>query len=100
MPRNWLSYHNFSYSSKRRIWIAWNPDIWSCTIIVASIQQITLAIKGKRGLEGFPTIIYGLHSQEESSQLWNKLQNLNVKNLPWLLTGDFNTARISNEKIR
>ena len=76
-----------------------NPDIWSCTLIADSIQQITLAIKNKGGLEGFLTIIYGLNSHVERVQLWNKLQTLNVSNYPWLLTGDFNTVRFTNEKI-
>jgi len=31
--------------------------------------------------------------------LWKELQVLNISNAPWLLTGDFNTARFTNEKV-
>ena len=35
----------------------------------------------------------------ERQVLWKELQELQINSSPWLLAGDFNTARFSNEKV-
>ena len=99
VPRHWLSCHNFEQSSEGRIWISWHTDIWTCTVTSVSIQQITLCVKNKGGLEGYLSVVYGLNTHDERLHLWKELQVLNISHAPWFLTGDFNTARFTNEKV-
>ena len=56
-------------------------------------------IKNKGGLEGFLTIVYGLNTHGERLQLWKEPQDLQITDSPWLLTGDFNIAHFSDEKV-
>ena len=77
--------------NQRNIWIAWNPDTWICNVYVVYVQQITLQVKNKGGLKGYITIVYGL--------IWQELEQLHIGNVPWLLPGDFNIARFTNEKV-
>ena len=42
---------------QRKNMIAWRPKIWTCTVYAVSIQQITLHVKNKGGLERYMTIV-------------------------------------------
>ena len=99
VPADWRSCNNFHLSSKGRTWVGWNPAVWTCVIHAIFTQHITLSVKNKGGLEGFLTVAYGLNSQSERKELWNNLYALNIQNWPWLVAGDFNTARYTSEKI-
>jgi len=99
VPRNWTSCNNFALSAKGRIWVAWDPDVWSCFPHAISEQQITLFVKNKGGLEGYLTVVYVINTHVERMGLWRELKELNFTIHPWLLTGDFNTTRFTNEKV-
>jgi len=34
----------------------------------------------------------------ERNKLWNEISGMNFQQLPWLIGGDFNTTRYTNEK--
>ena len=54
VPQFWLSCNNFHLSEKGRIWVSRNPQVWFCSVLACSLQQFTLSVKNKEGLEGFP----------------------------------------------
>ena len=85
--------------NQRNIWIARNPDTWICNVYVVYVQQITLQVKNKGGLGGYITIVYGLNTIGERTKQWQELEQLHIGNVPWLLPGDFNIARFTNEKV-
>ena len=47
------------------------------------------------------TIVYGANTQRERTSLWSDLRRLapSTTTLPWLVMGDFNTVRFTDEKI-
>lgn len=99
VPMEWLSCNNFHLSDKGRIWIAWNPNVWSCVVHACSLQHITLSIKNQGGLSGYLTIVYGFNTQGGRQMLWKELMDMQITSSPWLISGDFNTARFTTEKV-
>jgi len=92
---------NFEIADSGKIWIGWDPRVWDCTVITKSVQQITLSVINKGGLQGYLTIIYGENLQRQREALWKELNNVaaHVGDTPWLVFGDFNTARYKSEKV-
>ena len=39
VPVHWNSCHNFSPTISGRIWITWNPQIWTCAILLVLINR-------------------------------------------------------------
>ena len=76
---NWPSCNNFHLSSRGRIWISWNPDVWTCDVYAISIQQITLTVQNKGKLEGYLTVVYGLNTPCERLSLWHEIASLNFQ---------------------
>jgi len=42
--QNWQINHNFDVGDMGRIWISWDPRVWSCVVISKSYQQLTLSL--------------------------------------------------------
>ena len=99
VPKSWMSCNNFHLSFKGRIWISWNPIVWSCSVIAISSQHITISVKNQKEMEGHITVVYGLNAQGERDSLWKELTDLQLFSTPWLVTGDFNTSRFIDEKV-
>ena len=64
-------------------------------------QQLSMSLTNNGGLQGFLTIVYGenIHARRES--LWEELHQIaiQIQDSPWLVAGDFNTARFTTEKV-
>lgn len=39
-PSSWQTYANYSEHSSSRIWVLWNPSVWTCSTVSSSSQQI------------------------------------------------------------
>jgi len=97
VPRHWLSSHNFDLSSRGRNWISWNREVRTCVTHTKSVQQITLHVNNKRGLEGYLTVVYALHTLGERLHMWKELQDTQISNDPWLITGGSWTRRLEGD---
>jgi len=64
------------------------------------VQQLSLSIANKGGLEGVLTVVYWLNIQKQREAMWHDLNSLaaTIQDMPWLVTGDFNTARFTSEE--
>jgi len=69
---HWWSCHHFHLSRRGRIWIAWGTSIWTCFPVSVSLQQITLYVTNRGGLEGHLTIVYGENTHGQREQLWKE----------------------------
>ena len=47
---------------------------------------------------GYLSVVYGLNTSGARQSLWDR-QALNISNVPWLVTGDYNTSRFTDEKV-
>ena len=95
--QNWQVNHNFDIEDMGRIWISWDPRVWRYVVISKSYQQLTLSHSDKGGFLAFLTIVYGENVLCRRESLWKDLQHM--QGHPWLVAGDFNTARNTNEKV-
>jgi len=98
--QGWRNCHNFDVGDSGGIWCAWDRRVWDCNVISKSPQQISLFLSNIGGMKCYLTLIYGENIQSRRELLWQDLTTMEVKlqHLPWLVSGDFNTARYSNEK--
>lgn len=101
LPPRWDYCNNYEFSSKGRIWVAWSRDIWTTTILHIILQMITVKLLNKAGLTIILSVIYGENTEAIRTFLWNDIKHIydTFPNIPWLLVGDFNICRFSEEKI-
>jgi len=73
IPPTWSFCNNYSYSNRGRIWVAWDTNIWAPSFQLVSLQQITLQLKNKGGLEIFLSVVYGEYKQTNRNDLWSDI---------------------------
>lgn len=95
LPHNWNTANNYTFHSKGRIWVAWDPNIWDCKVISVSDQHITSECMNKGGLIVHITMVYGANYHSQRSSLWNELSSLSgiIFDSPWGVLGDFTLMR-------
>lgn len=65
--------NNYS-NEKNRIRFMWDTNYWQFNIISRNQQAIFEILQNLGGLEIILTAVYGLHSQEQSKELWDHLK--------------------------
>ncbi|KAK1308923.1 hypothetical protein QJS10_CPA09g00678 [Acorus calamus] len=90
-----LTFLNSSFLSyDGRIGLFWNKDLVEVTIIGHSSQHVHCSVYRKS------TQIYASNDYLERRILWSTITSLSavVNGHPWIVGGDFNEVRFSNEK--
>ncbi|KAK1263721.1 hypothetical protein QJS04_geneDACA009440 [Acorus gramineus] len=88
-------------SSNGRIWILWNPNQTHLSLIRHSSQFIHCLASPSDGQPPFYiSVIYGANDSSERQVLWEDLRSLSqqIGSTRWILGGDFNEVRFSQEK--
>ncbi|XP_016435958.1 uncharacterized protein LOC107762145 [Nicotiana tabacum] len=88
----WVS--NSSVNYKRRIWIMWDPRIYTFEPVEIEEQLIHGQVKviAKAVIFGF-SAVYGLHTVKDRLKLWDKMRQIhNIQQGPWIAMGDYNVA--------
>ncbi|XP_020250141.1 uncharacterized protein LOC109827547 [Asparagus officinalis] len=100
-PPHWSYCNNYTASSRGRIWVAWDAEVWNGTILSVTLQQITIMLQNNGGLNLMLSVIYGENSETLRSTLWDDITDIHsqINTMPWLLVGDFNVCRYTSEKI-
>ncbi|KAK1327171.1 hypothetical protein QJS10_CPA01g01631 [Acorus calamus] len=89
-------------TSSGRIWVCWQPQSVDLTLLMYSEQYVHCkVIPSSGGSTYFLTTIYASNSVSERQTLWQDLTILasGIGNSPWIIGGDFNDIRYSNEKV-
>ena len=70
-------------------------------MVLHTCHQLTIKASNVGGLQLFLIVIYGSNWFSERAQLWSELEYINKSSIsgPWVVLGDFNFARYTNEKI-
>jgi len=75
IPTSWQCTNNNEYSILGRVWIFWNPRVWSCQVYSKGLQQITVTISNKGGFNML-TAVYGSNWQSRRTDLWRELTDI------------------------
>jgi len=99
---NWQWVHNFLLNSKGRIWLAWRPNSYQTHLIGMLDQLIHCKVTQLSTNKNFYlNMIYGLNHELQQEQLWVDLKDIaKSMDAAWCLTGDFNTLRFKEDRIR
>lgn len=98
--------YNYSHHANGRIWLGWNPLIWTITVLSSSAQQLSCLIKhNASGVLFLASFVYAFNTYQERRSLWNELFDFSINhvsssstvNLPWTLAGDFNVCLDTDE---
>lgn len=90
----WEVLHNYTSATTWRIWLIWDPNYYTVTLIRVEAQVIHCLVKGIIGdQECLLTVVYGYNTIEQRKQLWDNLTKIEQGiSKPWLLGGDFNSV--------
>ena len=78
------------------------PEVIDVEVIFESDQLIHVAVKiYQKQISFLASFLYGLHSRGEQSSLWKSLVKIYglAGNLSWIVMGDFNVVRRSEERV-
>lgn len=97
---------NYQHHFLGRIWLGWDPAIWSVSIIFSSAQMITCDISRVNSTEHFVgSFVYAFNDYIDRRALWNEIAcvksfiSVNNASLPWCLLGDFNVITSIEENL-
>lgn len=96
----WL--FNYEHHSNGRIWLGWDPVIWSVRPLSSSAQQVSCIVSRiADNISFFLTVVYAFNDRMDMRALWSDLQNFNnlfcADGEKWCLLGDFNTYLLNTE---
>ena len=90
----WL--FNYDHHCNGRIWVGFDPTIWSVTVLTSSAQHLTCSVKNINASMTFSmSFVYAFNSSVERRSLWRDLINFNNQlpiNSPWSVCGDLNVC--------
>ncbi|KAI8528246.1 hypothetical protein RHMOL_Rhmol12G0135700 [Rhododendron molle] len=101
-PPQWHSVHNFSVGPVARIFLGWDPSVFSCSVLFSSDQLIVVACKPVDGsIEFVLSIVYGHNNPVDRRLLWNDMRSIAVSigNKAWIQMGGFNSVRSPSERL-
>ncbi|XP_074266664.1 uncharacterized protein LOC141589943 [Silene latifolia] len=84
-----------------RIWILWDPSLFTVNVISKEWQLMHLQVTYlPNGFSWTCSMIYGSNKDADRSSLWSSLKSLAASvHGPWLVMGDFNNVLYSDERI-
>ena len=97
----WSWVFNYEHHFNGRIWIGWDPSVWTITALSASDQHITCtALFLETQITFITTFVYAHNKPHQRQSLWKDLVSLSSSiHLPWCIAGDFNCMLHLSEVI-
>ncbi|CAN4105321.1 unnamed protein product [Withania somnifera] len=97
----WDIIDNSAYSTKGRIWIIWDPQMVTCTLMEMNKQYIhTEVVIEEMNIIFTFTAVYGLHTINDRRSLWAQLKRIHSgQQEPWLVMGDYYTFHRDEDRI-
>ncbi|KAK1297950.1 hypothetical protein QJS10_CPB14g01491 [Acorus calamus] len=85
-----------------RILLLWNNDILEVKILETSHQFVHCSVSCRASNKNFfITSVYASNCYSERTALWDSIKRIatSIGNMGWIVGGDFNEVRYSNEKV-
>lgn len=88
----WGIITNHQHAANGRLWVIWDTNWYTITLIVMGAQYIHCQIKGRtNNVDCMMTVVYGFNTIEQRKAIWDDLNGIEQGiNSPWLVCGDFN----------
>jgi len=102
ISRSWKLVCNYDYSSLGRIWVCWNPSDVNVVVLTSLEQAIHCKVSNiDSSLECIVSIVYGNNCNVRREELWADLvaHGEEFEDLAWLVMGDFNAIKSSDEGV-
>ncbi|XP_074278043.1 uncharacterized protein LOC141601646 [Silene latifolia] len=101
LGNNWKVAHNNSVHDGGRIWVIWDPAIFTVDIIAIEPRVIYSKVTSlQSGIVWWLSMVYGFNRVNERLSLWNSLAIMNTVAIgPWVVMGDFNNVLALNERL-
>ncbi|XP_074290503.1 uncharacterized protein LOC141617216 [Silene latifolia] len=90
-----------NYHKGGRIWILWNPTMFSVQFLDYNAQYIHMCVKDLgTGYNFHLTMVYAFNDTQERKPLWDKLCGFkNQIQGPWVICGDYNIVLVPAERL-
>ncbi|XP_060170990.1 uncharacterized protein LOC132601964 [Lycium barbarum] len=96
----WGHANNYSAASNGRIWVMWDLNYYTVTILRVEDQLIHCLVQNATDINCYLTIIYGFNSIEQPRTLWGYLKDIaQGLNSPWAICGDFNALLYAQDRL-
>ncbi|XP_074315237.1 uncharacterized protein LOC141651422 [Silene latifolia] len=96
--RHFFVLDNYYYHNNGHIWVIWRDSAISVKVLDMSSQWIHFLVsRGKVSME--VTFVYGFNHTAQRVPLWDFLEKQVNCGLPWLVLGDINCVRSTEERI-
>ncbi|KAK9740137.1 hypothetical protein RND81_03G014300 [Saponaria officinalis] len=101
LGNNWSYCTNHVSHDAGRVWVLWNPNLFTVSAIESDAQGIHLKVMLRPGAKQFwLSMIYGFNSAVQRIEMWERLRSLHaIVQGPWLWCGDFNCVLARDERI-
>ncbi|XP_077228445.1 uncharacterized protein LOC143861405 [Tasmannia lanceolata] len=101
LNENWNVHTNYHHSARGRIWIIWDPLQLHVNILADSAQFVHVDVHNLQSQDHFLlTVVYARNKGHERHSLWEDLVELSQNiDTPWIVIGDFNTTRFTEERL-
>jgi exonuclease III len=101
MLPSWGLIHNYSSHQLGRIWVCWDPNVFSVMAVYINEQLITCRVSSASNNESWMlSTVYGATQGPDRRKLLQALSFAKglTHGYPWLIGGDFNVIRSPHEK--
>ncbi|KAJ8420395.1 hypothetical protein Cgig2_013882 [Carnegiea gigantea] len=97
----WKWHHNFDKNPKGRIWLAWDPKVFTVSILHTTEQILHTHVTDQHTHKQFhATFIYGFNHMAQRHPLWADLLTIAHRTTTaWCIIGDFNTILRPEDRI-
>lgn len=102
IAKGWGFLNNYSSSPIGIIWVCWDPSGLKVSLMGQSDQVIHCLVKDASGFwHCVVSIIYGDNCPSRRESLWANLISFaaGVRDMPWIVSGDFNDVRGPEERM-
>ncbi|GLT38165.1 hypothetical protein SLA2020_124300 [Shorea laevis] len=99
--RQWGWLNNYNSHPNGRIWILWNKTDLRVTEVIQTEQLLHVEVCSAVGdVKFLCTIVYAFNTFDGRVALWDQVRSLDVVNMPWIISGDFNTTLHYGERVK
>lgn len=84
IKKSWKWFFNYDYHHNGRVWVGWDPTVWSISLHTKSAQHITCMVTFlEKSITFLATFVYAYNEAIDRVSLWQDLTSLSSTSLPW-----------------